>query len=524
MVISSTQIKAFIEDSKDRALSRSFSISTNTTGKGLGDVVNIAADGLRVYSANENLMDITKGNITAYIDTSFSFNVTSTTPGKLATDVLEVGSDATKMREGVAGDRYTDFSPENMFLGLGSGENTAGENNVFIGNSSGFSNLNGGNNVYIGKESGYFSENTYQNTYVGYRSGYNMTGASNTIMGSSAGADAGGTTNNTFVGSSAGMYASGGNNTFLGNNSGYAMSVANTGTRNTYIGQSAGSSTTSGSYNVLMGFNAGEYNRSGSYNTIIGYLAGEGSYDVSYSGNVFLGSFAGINETASDRLYIANSNTPTPLIYGEFDNDLVTINGEFNVTSNATVNGLLRVNTLEIADLGSDNLGLDGDIVPYGGSITAFDLGNNTATEHWDDVVAETYITYAKVSSKNTKNIGTGLDALMKLRPVQYKTENDRLRYILVADEVEKIIPSIVISEDIDVNPETGENIVRKADSKAMNYMDLIPVLIKSIQEQQEEIESHKKDNVKLYDILEKQEDRIKKLEELTAELSEKIK
>ncbi|NOR44612.1 MAG: hypothetical protein GQ534_03420, partial [Candidatus Delongbacteria bacterium] len=42
MVISSTQIKAFIEDSKDRALSRSFSISTNTTGKGLGDVVNIA--------------------------------------------------------------------------------------------------------------------------------------------------------------------------------------------------------------------------------------------------------------------------------------------------------------------------------------------------------------------------------------------------------------------------------------------------------------------------------------------------
>ena len=47
MVISSSEIKAFIdENAKDRALSRSFSITTATAGKGGGDVMNVAADGL----------------------------------------------------------------------------------------------------------------------------------------------------------------------------------------------------------------------------------------------------------------------------------------------------------------------------------------------------------------------------------------------------------------------------------------------------------------------------------------------
>ena len=43
----------------------------------------------------------------------------------------------------------------------------------------------------------------------------------------------------------------------------------------------------------------------------------------------------------------------------------------------------------------------------------------------------------------------------------------------------------ICISEDIDIDPETGKKIVTVCDAKGMNYDQLIPVLIKSIQEQQ---------------------------------------
>jgi len=48
--------------------------------------------------------------------------------------------------------------------------------------------------------------------------------------------------------------------------------------------------------------------------------------------NVFIGWNAAASDVeASNRLYIANSDTPTPLIYGEFDNNLLRINGSLGV-------------------------------------------------------------------------------------------------------------------------------------------------------------------------------------------------
>jgi hypothetical protein len=49
------------------------------------------------------------------------------------------------------------------------------------------------------------------------------------------------------------------------------------------------------------------------------------------SGNVFLGSSAGYYETTSNKLYIANSRTSEPLLYGEFDNQYLEINGSMTV-------------------------------------------------------------------------------------------------------------------------------------------------------------------------------------------------
>jgi hypothetical protein len=75
--------------------------------------------------------------------------------------------------------------------------------------------------------------------------------------------------------------------------------------------------------NVLIGWRAG-YSGVGVENVIIGKEAGG---NATGSGNIFIGIKSGYYEAGSNKLYIENSNSSTPLIYGEFDNDLIKING-----------------------------------------------------------------------------------------------------------------------------------------------------------------------------------------------------
>jgi len=65
-------------------------------------------------------------------------------------------------------------------------------------------------------------------------------------------------------------------------------------------------------------------------NTAFGYKAG---YNIAGTGNVFLGYQAAYNETGSNKLYIENSNSATPLIYGDFSTDAITINGSCSITT-----------------------------------------------------------------------------------------------------------------------------------------------------------------------------------------------
>jgi hypothetical protein len=112
------------------------------------------------------------------------------------------------------------------------------------------------------------------------------------------------------IGYGAGRLIQGSNdhNIFIGNQSGYNTNGAS---RNTFLGQFTGLNLSGGDNNTLIGYNAG-------YNIANG------------SSNIFLGYNAGYNETGSNKLYIANSDTTTPLIYGEFDNEIVRVNGSLN--------------------------------------------------------------------------------------------------------------------------------------------------------------------------------------------------
>ena len=96
---------------------------------------------------------------------------------------------------------------------------------------------------------------------------------------------------------------------------------------------------TSGNDNVGMGYNVLFYNSTGSSNTAIGVMAGQGVSGNNFSGCVFLGYNAGLNNTSNNQLYIDNSGTSTPLIGGNFSSNQVNINGTIKITGGTPESG-----------------------------------------------------------------------------------------------------------------------------------------------------------------------------------------
>jgi hypothetical protein len=82
-------------------------------------------------------------------------------------------------------------------------------------------------------------------------------------------------------------------------------------------------------------------------NTALGWRAGMNN--KTGSRNLFLGYSAGINETTDDNLYISNSNTATPLIYGKFDSTGST-------AGRVKINGNLEIKTKTPATAGADGV------------------------------------------------------------------------------------------------------------------------------------------------------------------------
>ena len=188
----------------------------------------------------------------------------------------------------------------NTFLGQDAGRLTTqsgfvnGRYNNFIGYQAGYSNAGGFWNVFNGCQAGYSNTIGFGNVFNGYRAGYsNSSGNLNVFTGFFAGH----------------LNSTGSDNVFIGPYAGY---VNSTGEDNVYIGSSSGLKNAVGSFNVFIGYQTGYNNQYGSRSVFIGYQAG-------------------YNEADSNKLYIENSNSSTPLIYGEFDNDIVKIHGTLGI-------------------------------------------------------------------------------------------------------------------------------------------------------------------------------------------------
>ncbi len=223
------------------------------------------------------------------------------------------------------------ITKENYFIGHGSGVNTTpdepgpgdGKYNNFFGYQSGFSNTSGERNCFIGYESGYNNTTGTYNVFIGNSAGYYKSDAiSNVIIGYygyPGGLETYGGDFNVMVGNEAGKFNEGSSNVILGDNSGRDSE----GGANIMIGFQSGINSI-GTGNILMGHMAG-MNNQGDYNVLLGQTAG---LNNNGDKSVFIGYEAGKNALGSNKLYIENSASNDPLIYGEFDNDLLVFNAD----------------------------------------------------------------------------------------------------------------------------------------------------------------------------------------------------
>ncbi len=318
------------------------------------------------------------------------------------------------------------LTPDNYFIGHRAGEAMeTGLYNTFIGYEAGMKSYFGDGNIFLGFNTGHENQVGALNIFIGNETGYNFTGQDdgeeNVFIGNTAGRNVSTVSNSIFIGTRAGFMA--GANTYS----------------NTFVGDRAGANGAMGSHNTLIGASAG-FHSTGEYNTYLGSYAGQANYTG--SNNVFIGYSAGSSETGNNKLFIDNSGTSTPLIWGDFLNRKVVING--NLTNNIN-------------------------------NRTFFSNGSAGGTGAWWNDSDERL-------KKNITTIPNALEKVLKLRGVNYewKDPNSTEKGVLmgfIAQEAENVIPEVVSKE---------------SSSYSMQYAPITAVLVEAMKEQQKQIETLK--------------------------------
>ncbi len=300
---------------------------------------------------------------------------------------------------------------------------TYGSDNLFLGKDAGNFTLTGNKNVAVGREALNANTSGANNTANGVKALYsNKTGSWNTANGTEV------------------LYSD------------------TSGSRNTANGYKVLYYNTSGGNNTATGYKALFNNTTGNNNTAIGYSAGMGTATHSKSGNVFLGYFAGYNEYGDNKLYIENSNSDSPLIWGDFTSNRIVINGN-----------------------SGDNIN----------DRTFFSNGDAGGTAAW-------YNDSDVRLKKNIRTIPSSLDKVLHLRGVNYEwkeTEHhaEGLQMGFIAQEVEEVIPEVVDNS---------------GDHYSMQYAPITALLVEAVKEQQEMIDELQLQNQALLERLERLEKR----------------
>ncbi|WP_299680983.1 tail fiber domain-containing protein [uncultured Dokdonia sp.] len=212
--------------------------------------------------------------------------------------------------------------------------------------------------------------------------------------------------------------------------------------------------------------------------------------------DLYASSASGIAGT--DRLFVVGNGTSV----SDRDNAITVLkNGNTGIgTSNPlerlhVANGRLRIGTETVEDTGTNRLEWNCGLFPD--TDDSFQLGGSAL--RWEAVWATdgTINTSDRREKKDIKGLNYGLREILDLNPVRFRwkakpEQGEKLG--LIAQDILKIIPEVVKTHEY-VTTDEGEHTTlekKELDRLGVYYTDLIPVLIKAIQEQQEIIQSYK--------------------------------
>ena len=318
---------------------------------------------------------------------------------------------------------------------------------------------------------------SYNNALGYYSLGQNTTGTYNNALGMySLRVNTTGAGNNAI-----GYYSLGSNSTGNYNSAyGYQSLQYTTGSNNIGIGYNSAVPTTSGSNqmsigNSIYGLNINDGNAS---NDLIGIGVSAPTEALDVNGNARIRSVYTNNGAATDRVVVADTNGNIKTIDRSMINNIYTADGTITGNRIVTLNG----GNIRFAKTGT---AITGSLMEVDGKIktTAVNLNSD-----------------ARLKEK-VANINQETSFLNNLRPVSYywnakgkeKGGDNSLQYGFIAQEVEKVAPNLVNTD---------------ADGyKSVNYIQVIPVLVKSLQDHALELQKEKEKN-------NQQEQRIKALEE----------
>lgn len=439
----------------------------------------------------------------------------------------------------------------NTFIGNFAGHlNTSGRSNTVLGVAALNSNSSSSNLVAIGDSALYTNTGT-ANTAIGSKALYkNSSGTNNSATGYNAlfNNTTGG--NNTATGVNA-LYGNvdGFNNTATGLG---AMFSNTSGSGNTATGRLALNSNTTGYGNIAMGNQAMFNNTSGYSNTAVGSSAllgnGTGYTNTAIGEGALLGNSSGYSNVAIgvESLYSSSANNQVAV----GDSSLRSSTGSGNTALgskalyntgtgtnntaagyNALLNNTLGANNVSLGyNTGSTNTtGSNNTLIGYTANVSSAALTNATALGNGATVsasnkvrlgnasvtVVEGQVSYTFPSDgrfkKDVREDVKGLDFIMRLRPVTYNF--DRVSYSkfigekqdpayvktlaqlstirqtgFIAQEMEKAVIASGYKGFDAVSVPGGEN-----QTYGIAYATLVVPLIKSVQEQQEEITELKK-------------------------------
>lgn len=161
-------------------------------------------------------------------------------------------------------------------------------------------------------------------------------------------------------------------------------------------------------------------------------------------------------------------------------------------TNDDAVNGGLSINIGSNGGTVSDYIFSDFAFYPVASQTR--DLGRNG--NFWRDFYFVSAFTPSdKRLKKNIKSISHGTEMLMKLKLYEYNytfEDRGRVHYGFMAQELQELLPELV---------SVGDD---QEKSLSINYTETIPIIIKTVQEQQATIEKQNKEIAELREMVEK--------------------